>query len=150
METPRSTPSPDEARRALDAAEREEQATINRPVPVWYFPALAGLILALFGLNALGGLSGPARILQATLIILLAVGMGALVGRVSFNQPAYRGTRVPWVTVGASGLLAGAVPVAAILLDDVLGSWVWLMAGVILAAGILALGVPYERRHRGA
>lgn len=150
METQRSTPTPEEARRALDAAEREEQATINRPVPVWYFPSLAALVLAMCGLNALGELNGALRILQAAVIVLLAVGIGALVGRFSFHQPGYHGTRVPWVKVFAAGLLAGAVPIAAILLDDVLGAWIWLVAGAILAAGILAVGVPYQRRHRDA
>ncbi|MGJ9373204.1 hypothetical protein [Nesterenkonia sp. CF4.4] len=150
METQRSRPTPEEARRALDAAEREEQATINRPVPFWYFPAIAGLILALCGLNALQGLSGPARILQVVLTVLFSVGIGGLVGRFSFHQPGYQGTRVPWVKVCAAGILAGAVPVAAILLDDVLGTWIWLVAGAILAAGVLAVGVPYQRRHRGA
>ena len=134
----------------MDAAEHEEQATINRPVPVWYFPSLAGLILVISGLSALGDLTGPARILQVAVVVLLAVGIGGLVGRISFNQPAYRGTPVPWVKVCAAGALAGAVPVAAILLDDVLGAWVWLVAGIIVAAGILGLGVPYQRRHRGA
>ncbi|EXF24260.1 hypothetical protein BG28_07325 [Nesterenkonia sp. AN1] len=150
METQRSTPTPEEARRALDAAEQEEQATINRPVPAWYFPSLAGLILALFSLNALGDLNPTLRILQAAVIVLLAVGIGALVGRFSFHQPGYRGTSVPWVKVCAAGLVAGALPVAAILLDDVLGSWVWLAGGIILAAGLLAIGIPYQRRHRGA
>lgn len=150
METQRSTPTPEEARRALDAAEREEQATINRPVPVWYFPSLAALVLTMCGLNALGELNGALRILQAAGIVLLAVGIGALVGRFSFHQPGYRGTAVPWGKVFAAGLLAGAVPIAAILLDEVLGAWIWLVAGAILAVGILALGVPYQRRHRGA
>lgn len=150
METQRSTPTPEEARRALDAAEREEQATINRPVPAWYFPAIAGLILALCGLNALQELTGAARILQVALTVLFSVGIGGLVGRFSFHQPGYHGTRVPWVKVFAAGLLAGAVPVAAILLDDVLGAWIWLVAGAILTAGILAVGVPYQRRHRDA
>lgn len=150
METQRSTPTPEEARRALDAAEREEQATINRPVPVWYFPSLAALVLTMCGLNALGELNGALRILQAAVIVLLAVGIGALVGRFSFHQPGYRGTAVPWGKVFAAGLLAGAVPIAAILLDEVLGAWIWLAAGAILAAGTLALGVPYQRRHRGA
>lgn len=150
METRRSTPSPEEARRALDAAEQEEQATLNRPVPAWYYPSLAALVLAVCGLNALGELNGALRILQAAVIVLLAVGIGALVGRFSFHQPGYRGTSVPWVKVCAAGLAAGALPVAAIFLDDVLGSWVWLAAGAILAVGVLALGVPYQRRHRGA
>lgn len=148
METHRSL-TPEEARRALEDAEREEQATINRPVPVWYFPTIACLVLALFGLNALGDLNGPVRVLQVAVVVLLAVGIGALVGRVSLHQPAYRGTHVPWGKVVASGAVAGSLPVAAILVDDVLGAWVWLPAGIILAAGVLAVGIPYQRRHRG-
>ncbi|MBO0596724.1 hypothetical protein I2485_04385 [Nesterenkonia sp. E16_7] len=150
METQRSGPTPEEARRALDAAEQEEQATINRPVPAWYFPSLALTAFTIAGSNAIEGLGVPMRILQVALIVLLAAGMGAIAGVVSVREPAYQGVRVPWGKVCAGGLAAGAVPIAAILLDDALGSWVWLVAGAILAAGILAVGIPYQRRHRGA
>ncbi|MGJ9426637.1 hypothetical protein ACHABX_12435 [Nesterenkonia halotolerans] len=149
METTGSAPTPEEARRALDAAEQEERATIYRPVPPWYLPAIAALIFGALGLNALEDLSGATRILQVSLILMLTIGIGGLAGAVGLNHPGYQGIRLPWRPMLLSGSAAGAIPVAAIALDSILGGWVWLAAGAILAAGLLGVSIAYQRRPRG-
>lgn len=149
METTGSAPTPEEARRALDTAEREELATVYRPVPPWYLPVIAALIFGALGLNALGDLSGAARILQVSLILVLTIGIGGLAGAVGLNHPGYQGIRLPWRPMLLSALVAGTIPMAAIALDGILGRWVWLAAGTLLAAGIMGVSIAYQRRPRG-
>lgn len=150
METDKAgpQPTPDEARAALASARAEEQATINRPVPAWYYPVVAIAIFALFALNAIDEPTGIIRVLIIVLIVVLAVGIGRLVGRVSLNQPGYQGIHIAWGPTILMMLIAAAFPIAAIALDDVIGSWVWIASGAALAVLILITGVSYQRKHR--
>ncbi len=140
-------PTPDEARDSLAAADTEEQATINRPVPRWYYPVLAVAIFVLFSLNAIDDRGGTMRVVTVVLILALAVGIAALVGRISVNQPGYKGVHVPWGPTILWMLLAAAFPVAALALDDVVGPWVWIACGAALGALLLAVGIPYQRKY---
>lgn len=141
-------PTPEEARAALTSARAEEQATINRPVPAWFYPALAGMIFALFALKSLDSTTGAVRVVTVVLVVALAISIGALVGKVSGEQPGYKGIHIPWGPTILMTLIAAAFPLAAIALDDVIGSWVWIASGAALSVLILATGVPYQRRHR--
>jgi len=69
-----------------------------------------------------------------------------LAGRYSFSQPGYRGIRVLWLPVIASVIVAGAIPVTAVVLAPLVGSWIWLLCGVVLAAGLLIAGSAYRKR----
>lgn len=150
METPESgaQPTPEQARTALAAARAEESATINRPMPGWYYPVLAGLLFSLFALNAIDEPTGAIRVVTVVLALVLAVGIGALAGKTTGNQPGYRGIRIPWGPTILATLVAAAFPVAAIVLDDVFGSWVWLASGAGLALFILIIGMSYQRKYR--
>ena len=141
-------PTPNEARDLLAAANTEEQFTVNRPVPAWYYPVLAVAIFALFSLNAIDEPVVTVRVVTVVLILALAVGIAALVGKISANQPGYKGIHVPWGRTILWMLLAAAFPVAAIALDDVVGSWVWIGCGAALGALLLAVGIPYHRKYR--
>ena len=150
METSDSTcqPTPAEARAALAAASREEQATVNRPVPVWYYPVVAVALFVLNALNAIDEATATIRVVTVVLILALAVSVAALVGRISLNQPGYKGIHVPWGPTILVTLIAAAFPIAAIALDGVIGSWVWIGSGTALAALVLITGIPYQRKHR--
>ncbi len=82
------------------------------------------------------------------LVLALAVGIGALAGRATVNRPGYKGIRTPWGPTILATLIAAAFPVAAIILDDVIGSWVWLASGAGLAIFILILGMAYQWERR--
>ena len=140
-------PTPDEARRLLTAADREEQATVNRPVPVWYYPVLASALFVLFALNSIAEPAAGIRVAIVVLIMAVALGIAALVGKISANHPGYKGIHVPWGPTILMMLLAATFPVAAIVLDDVVGSWVWIVCGAALGALVLVVGVPYQRKH---
>lgn len=149
METSNArTPTPEEARTALAQADAEESATINRPVPSWYYPVLSALVFVLFCLNAVDEPTGFIRVGIGVLTLTLAAAVGWLVSRVSFHQPGYKGIRVQWSPTTSVAIIALAFPVAALILDGLIGSWVWVVAGSALAALILVLGVSYQRRHR--
>jgi len=116
-------------------------------VPVWYYPVLAVAIFALFSLNAIDDRGGTMRVATVVLIAALAFGIAALVGRISANQPGYKGVHIPWAPTILSMLLAAAFPIAAIALDDAVGSWVWIGCGAALGALLLIVGVPYQRKY---
>lgn len=141
-------PTPEEARTALAAARAEEQATVNRPVPAWYYPVVAGALFVLFSLNAIDEPTGTIRVVIVVFVLALAVGIAWLVGRISLNHPGYKGIHIPWGTTILMILIAAAFPTAAIALEDVIGSWVWIASGAGLAVLVLATGVPYQRKHR--
>lgn len=141
-------PDSEDARKALASAEAEEDASLNRPVPVFYFPILAAMLFAIFALNAIDASSGVMRGLTIIGILVLAIGMGAVAGTVSANQPGYRGIRIKWSRVIPAMLLAQIFPVAAIILEPTLGSWVWLAIGAVFALLLLTFGVAYQRKHR--
>lgn len=150
METHRdpSSPSADDLRAALHSADAEEDATRFTPVPVWYFPTLAALLLVLFSLNA-WETGTPLRILHAILALILAATVGFLVWRISLNRPGYVGVKTPWawgITV-PSLLVALAIPVTATILADPVGEWVWIPSGMLMATLILGLGIPYQRKY---
>ena len=149
METqgPGSNPTPEEAREALRMADAEEAATVNRPVPWWYFPALAVLILAQFLLNAVDDPSSPIRVLVAVLAVGIGASVAALVYRVSFTQPGYRGVRTPWRSMIAGMLAAGTLAVVPVLLADQLGNWIWIVCGVLLSGLIAGFGTAYWLRY---
>lgn len=140
-------PTAAEARAAIDAADAEELATRNRPVPRWYFPALAVLIAAIFLLHTVEDPRGPLRIVLAVVTLTAAVAVGALVGRVSFHQPGYRGVRVAWRSMIPAVLVAGVLAVLPVLLDERVGSWIWAVCGLVLAGLIAISGELYWRRY---
>ncbi len=141
-------PTPEEARIALAAARSEEDNTVHRPVPVWYYPMLAAIIFTMFALNSIEGATTFIRVLIGVLAIVLAAAVGGVVGRISFSRPGYKKIHVSWGPTILTVLIALVFPVAAILLAGVLGSWVWIVAGAGIAALILIVGVPYQRKHR--
>lgn len=142
------TPTPEEARTALAQADAEESATINRPVPGWYFPVLAALVFVVFSLNAVEDSTGFMRVGIAVLALTLAAAAGWLIYRVTLHQPGYKGIHVQWGPTISVAIIALAFPVAALVLDGLIGSWVWIVAGAALAVLILILGMSYQRRHR--
>lgn len=140
----------DEARAALASADAEEDATRFRPVPVWYFPTIATGVFFLFALNAWENPAEVIRIASAVLAIVIAAGIGWLVWRVSMHHPGYSRIRTPWGITLPVTLVALMIPITALLLDDKLGSWIWIPAGIACATLILGFGIPYQRRHRSA
>ncbi|MBG6055710.1 hypothetical protein IWX81_002133 [Salinibacterium sp. CAN_S4] len=140
-------PTPEQARALLAAADAEEHATINRPVPVWYFPVVASGVLVLFSLNAIEEPTGVLRVVTMMLILSIAIGIAALFGKITANQPGYRRIQVTWGPTILMTMLAAAFPVAAIALDGAVGSWVWIVCGAALAVLVLATGIPYQRKH---
>jgi hypothetical protein len=143
-----SLPTSEEARKALELADAEETATLYRPVPGWYYPLLAGLILALFLLNSIEQPLQPVRVLTAILTMGIALTVAVLVGRVSFGSSPYRGVRAPWKPLLISGLIAAVLAITPVLFADMLGTWIWAVCGVALAALIGGFGVAYWRRYR--
>lgn len=141
-------PTPEEARIALATAQAAENATVNRPVPAWFYPVLAGLILVRFTLNSLDATTGAIRVITMVLILALAIGIGGLVGKIRADQPGYKGIHIPWGPTILMTLIAAAFPIAAIALDDAIGSWVWVVAGAALASFLLVTGVSYQRKYR--
>jgi len=137
--------TPDEARHALAEADAEEQATLNAPVPAWYFPALAAAIFTLFALNAIENPAPAVRVVVVIAVLVVAVGIGALVGAVSFSRRGYRGIRIRWAPALVTGAIALVFPIAALLLAGPLGAWVWLPVGAALAAIVVTLGIRYRR-----
>ena len=143
-----SEPTPEEARRALELADAEESATVNRPVPGWYFPVLAVLVLALFLLNTVEEPQASLRVAVVALTVGIAVTVGVLVGRVSLHQPGYRGVRVPLRPTLVAVLVAAVLAIAPVLLADTVGRWIWTACGLVLSALIAGSGVSYWRRYR--
>lgn len=141
-------PTPEEARELLDSANAEEQATVNRPVPAWYYPVIALVLFAIFALNSIDDATGILRVVTVVLVLGLAGGVAALMGKISVNRPGYKGVHVRWGPTVGMTLVAACFPTAAIALDDVLGSWVWIASGAALAVLVLVTGVPYQRKHR--
>jgi hypothetical protein len=140
--------TPEEARAALRAADAEELATRNRPVPVWYFPVLAALILAVFLLNSV---ENPGSTLRGV-IVVLTVGIplliAALVGRVTLSQPGYHGVRVTqWPRTAVAIVVAAALSIAPVLWAGTIGSWIWIVCGIVLSGLIAGFGIAYWRRH---
>lgn len=146
-----------EAREALvaaEAAKAERGAAAKRdaarpPVPVWYFPFLAVVVLVLFGRNAFGERTGLDALLALVFALVLALFVGVLVHRMTAKSPGYTGGRIAWRPSLAGAALAAAFPIAATLLDGPLGTWVWLVCGVGLAGFLCYLGVTFHRRYSG-
>lgn len=141
-------PTPEEARSALAQADAEEKATLHRPTPGWYFPVLAAIILALFCLNAVEGQSTILRIGMGVLVLGLAATVGGLVGKVTFNPSGYQGIKFDWAGVIPVVLVAVAFPIAALILDGIIGQWVWIPAGVVLATLLVTFGIIQQRAIR--
>lgn len=138
--------SADEARAALQQADAEEHATLNRPMPGWYLAALAIILFAIFALNAIDGATAWMRVVQVVALILLAVAIGALVGAVSFTHPGYRNVHIKWLPAVLWGVVAAAFPVCAMILAPLIGSWIWLVSGALLSLLIVVVGTIYRRR----
>jgi hypothetical protein len=140
--------TPEEAREALRMADAEELATVNRPVPGWYFPLLSVMILAVFILNAVIDQYPGARWIILVLAIGIPIVIALLVGRFSLSQPGYRGVKVTrWPrTIGAI-LIAGTLAIAPVLLADTVGTWIWMVCGIILSGLIAGFGIAYWRRY---
>lgn len=141
--------TPDEARDALISADAEESATRNRPVPAWYFPALAALVLALFLLNMIDEPTGAVRAVAIGVVLLVAIAVAVLVGRVSFAPNGYHGVRIAWGPTLAWAAVAAALAVTPVLIAGVVGTWIWAACGAALALIIGAGGAAYQRRTRG-
>ena len=140
-------PTPEEAREALALADAEEAATINRPVPSWYFPLLAALVLAIFLLNALDDPAGPIRGLIIALVLFAAISVAVLVGRVSFRQTGYHGVRTSWPWTIVSIAVAAALAITPVLIADAVGNWIWIVCGSVLSALIAGFGIAYWKRY---
>lgn len=143
-----SQPTPEEACEALELADAEESATLNRPVPGWYFPVLAALVLALFLLNTIREPQFPLRPLVVVLTVAIAMTVGLLVGRVSLHQPGYYGVRMPLRPTLIGGVTAAVLAVAPALLAETVGTWIWSACGLALSGLIAGVGVSYWRRYR--
>jgi len=139
--------TPDEARDALSLADAEERATVNRPVPWWYFPILAVMILAVFILNSVEDPAPSVRWIIVTLAVGVPVTMAVLVGRITLNQPGYRGVRTRWGWTIVAIVIAAALAITPVLLADTIGSWVWIVCGSVLAVLIAGFGIAYWRRY---
>jgi hypothetical protein len=138
----------EEARNALRMADEEELATLNRPVPGWYFPVLAGMILAVFVLNSVVDRAPGIRWLILVLAIGIPIAVGVLVGRFTVSQPGYHGVRVTrWRWTIVAILVAGALAIAPLLLAETVGTWIWIVCGVVLSGLIAGLGIAYWRRY---
>lgn len=152
METPRKQSSPrhTDAEEALRAARREESATKNRPVPWWYYPALAALAFGLCAINAISVATTSAKVVTAVTALFAAVLAGFLVGKFSLFPSGYRSIRVDWRPAAAYALAAMAFPVTALLTAGALGSWVWIASGAAVGLFILVPGLIYWNTSRRA
>jgi len=139
--------TPDDAREALSLADTEEQATVNRPVPWWYFPILAVMILAVFILNSVEDPAPSIRWIVVTLAVGVPVTMAVLVGRITFNQPGYRGVHTRWGWTIVAIVVAAALAITPVLLAGAIGSWLWIACGSVLAVLIAGFGIAYWRRY---
>ncbi|ANI93433.1 hypothetical protein [Dietzia timorensis] len=154
-------PQSEEARRAREAREAliakeaaaDEAAASGRetgkpPVPVWYLLFLAVVVLVLFGRNAFGERTGLDSLLALVFALVLALFVGVLVYRMTSKSPSHTGGRSAWRPSLGAAALAAVFPVVATLLDGPLGTWVWLVCGVGLAAFLVWLGVRFARVYR--
>jgi len=139
----RSLPSPEEARRMVDAANREEEATKNPPLPGWFFVAQASAFAIALMAQVLA---------QPWSVVLTGVGIASVVTlgvRYVFYRPGYGAVGLdapgafPFVL---TVLIAVGVPVLlAISLEQ---RWWWLVAGAL--AGILTLEMGRRYRRVGS
>lgn len=136
-----------EAAKAEAAARGEDGKTARPPVPVWYFPFLAVVVLVLFGRNAFGERTGLDALLALVFALALALLVGLLVHKVTTKSPGYTGGRIAWRPSLGAAALAAVFPVAATVLDGPLGTWVWLACGIGLAAFLAYLGLALHRRY---
>ena len=151
METNDDRPiTPDDARLALAQADAEEQATLNPPFPAWYFPAIAAAVFVLFALNSIDDPPPVVRVFIIIAVLAVAIGIGALVGAVSFSRPGYRRIHIRWAPTLATAGVAILFPIAALLLAGPFGSWVWIPAGAALAVIIIVLGILARRSQARA
>lgn len=132
---------------AADKAAASGRETGKPPVPVWYFPFLAVVVLVLFGRNAFGERTGLDSLLALVFALVLALFVGVLVYRMTSKAPSHTGGRSAWRPSLGAAAFAAVFPVAATLLDGPLGTWVWLVCGVSLAAFLVWLGVRFARSY---
>lgn len=130
-----------------EAKKRGERDAAKPPVPVWYFPFLAVVVLVLFGRNAFGERTGLDALLALVFALVLALFVGVLVHRMTAKSPGHSGGRIAWRPSLGAAALAAVFPVAATLLDGPLGTWVWLVCGIGLAAFLVYLGLALHRRY---
>ncbi|HJE90065.1 MAG TPA: hypothetical protein K8V11_03530 [Dietzia timorensis] len=157
-----SVPQSEEARRAreerealiakeaaADKAAASGGASRKPPVPVWYFPFLAIVVLVLFGRNAFGERTGLDSLLALVFALVLALFVGVLVYRMTSKSPSHTGGRSAWRPSLGAAVLAAAFPVAATLLDGPLGTWMWMVCGIGLAVFLCYLGFVFHRSYGG-
>ena len=155
-----SVPQSEEARRAreerealiakeaaADKAAASGGASRKPPVSVWYFPFLAIVVLVLFGRNAFGERTGLDSLLALVFALVLALFVGVLVYRMTSKSPSHTGGRSAWRHSLGAAVLAAVFPVAATLLDGLLGTWVWMVCGIGLAVFLCYLGVRFARGY---
>ncbi|MDO5500535.1 MAG: hypothetical protein Q4F67_12740 [Propionibacteriaceae bacterium] len=142
METDKSVnhPSPDEARRMLDAADQEEQATRNPPLPWRFFIAQAVALAAIFAAQAFP-VPWSTGIATLGIISILVVGV-----RFVYFRPGY-GFVAPDGLGAFPYLLAlfVGVGVPATLAIGLGVRWWWLAAGAMAAVVTLEMGRRYRK-----
>ena len=129
------------------AKQRGERDASKPPVPIWYFPFLAVVVLVLFGRNAFGERTGLDALLALVFALVLALFVGVLVYRMTSKAPSFAGGRSAWRPSLGAAVIAAVFPVAATVLDGPLGTWIWLACGVGLAAFVVWLGVRFARAY---
>ncbi|NEK86253.1 hypothetical protein GCU60_10845 [Blastococcus saxobsidens] len=139
------TPSPEEARAALDQLSADESAVRYPPLPRWFFLAQAALVAGIC-LAQLLPRSDARNAMFGAAVVAVVLG-----GRYWFHRP-----QVAWVAPSARDMfpfLAAllAVAVACLVVDATTGAeWIWI-AGAVVAAGIvLFTGHAYRRAHGDA
>ena len=130
---------------AADEAASDGRANGKSPVPVWYFPFLAVVVLVLFGRNAFGERTGLDALLALVFALVLALFVGVLVYRMTSKAPGHAGGRSAWRPSFGAAVMAAVFPVAATVLDGPWGTWVWLVCGVGLAVFLCYLGLRFAR-----
>ncbi|MFD5822007.1 hypothetical protein [Nesterenkonia xinjiangensis] len=155
MATPSDRPSPHElpgveaAREALEAARAEEDQTLYRGFSRWYVPALAVMLLLGFVNQGVGG-SSPA--LQVTLSVLALAAAGLVLWLVLTANPpkGYVRMDVRWRRVVPASIVVVLLALSPLLLESMLGSWVWIAGGALLAGFIVVVDLFYVRIRRRA
>jgi hypothetical protein len=151
METARGFSDPDHpqdadaARSAIEAARAEEAATVRRLTPAWFGPAVAGLLLAAFTLQAFRPDEGGWRVASTIAVLVACLAVAALVGA-HYRESIYRQPKTTW-SVGAimSVLVVAVIAAAPMFLEPTWGSWVWLCSGILVAGLVITFWSRYRR-----
>ena len=142
METnePVNHPSPNAARRMLDAANQEERATRNPPLSWWFFVVQA-IALAVVCVAQVFPVPWSTGIAALGIVTVFAMGVRFVFYRPGYGFVAPDGEGAfPYMLV----LLVG-VGVPAILATGLEVRWLWLVAGALAALATLEMGRRYRK-----